>query len=491
MKLLDHVASVPENLVSDIVRFANGIPFFVEEYIIHLQSCGIIIQLKDGSWFFDNSLYTEGQIPASIELLVQERVDKLSVRHQKILKTASVFGTQFFRQALPDLCGIRDPKELLNDCIEHGLVVKDRQNRTYGFRFYRFSHEIIRRCIYNRLTGKQKKELHFRLAVWMEGNIEISGDDNSFLASHYMSAGDKQKGAQYSFRAAEKSFLNHQPEEAMSWYEKFFSLFIEGIITVQPQEFLQALRNVSDLYLMRGQLEKADQLFEALFQSYPENTFMRIQILLCHLKVVFLAQLPEKTERLLKKTEEQMSMLSSAAVGYWDCLGWLRLRQGEYHRMKADYEKSELCFREALELAVTNFEPVLEILALYSLSIIFSICNKQEHVYECCQKGIEISRRHGLIRREAQGCHNLGVYYHSQGNFTEAVLNLSRALSICEETGDIAGLMLGYRKFAEVFVSDNNPGKARDCLLKALEYATIIRSEKEIHRINSELSLLK
>ncbi len=69
----------------------------------------------------------------------------------------------------------------------------------------RFTHELVRRALYDRLSGPRRAELHLRVGEALEGAEERSGRALAGLAHHFAAAapfGDSERAVGYNVRAA-------------------------------------------------------------------------------------------------------------------------------------------------------------------------------------------------------------------------------------------------------------------------------------------------
>jgi class 3 adenylate cyclase len=141
---------------------AAGNPLFLEQ-LLHDAAEG------DGS-----------AIPASLQSLVQARLDRLDPSDKAAFQAASVLGQRFDRGALA---------HLLNEPAFDRLVAA-RLVHTFGHEFL-FAHALIHEAVYDSLLKSRRRELHVRAADW------FAPRDASLKASHLDRAGDAAAAAAY------------------------------------------------------------------------------------------------------------------------------------------------------------------------------------------------------------------------------------------------------------------------------------------------------
>ncbi len=104
-----------------------------------------------------------GQLPATVQTVVQARLDRLAAPEREALRVASVLGQRFTLAALDQLLGATatwDPKRA------KGLL------RTDGAEGV-FAHALVRDASYASLPRARRRELHAKAARWFEGRDAV------------------------------------------------------------------------------------------------------------------------------------------------------------------------------------------------------------------------------------------------------------------------------------------------------------------------------
>src|SRR5207342_1853260 len=97
--------SLPEDLITLIVRKAEGNPFYVEEVVKSLQEVGAIRRSPEGGYVLAKRL-DEIVIPDTIQGVIMSRIDRLDDAPKKTLQLASVIGREFTRRLLDRIAEI-------------------------------------------------------------------------------------------------------------------------------------------------------------------------------------------------------------------------------------------------------------------------------------------------------------------------------------------------------------------------------------------------
>jgi serine/threonine protein kinase/tetratricopeptide (TPR) repeat protein len=142
---------------SRVLSASDGNPLFLEEIVALARESGTVT------------------VPATIEALLAERLERLAGEEREVLECAAVEGEVFHAGAVLSLIDER-PAEALEASLA-GLVRKEliRPHRPTidGDSAFRFRHLLIRDAAYDALSDETRARLHERFAGWLE---ESSGD---------------------------------------------------------------------------------------------------------------------------------------------------------------------------------------------------------------------------------------------------------------------------------------------------------------------------
>lgn len=175
-RLLSRVLGAPAGAdeVAAVYARAEGLPFFIEELGSTLRDAGRDPALT---------------LPESVRDAVLARVNGLPDATRQALGTAALIGQRFDLSLVASLDVGRGTLDELVDC---GLVLDDGQGRCS------FRHALVREAICSDLSWSRRRTLHRLLA---EG-LEAAGAAPSTIASHWLAAGDHERGRKALLAAA-------------------------------------------------------------------------------------------------------------------------------------------------------------------------------------------------------------------------------------------------------------------------------------------------
>ncbi|MDX1568815.1 MAG: hypothetical protein R3223_13500, partial [Longimicrobiales bacterium] len=212
---------VPEKAVGGfatrIHEWTRGNAFFLVETLRSLVEAGELHR-HQGSWLGWES--DEWAIPRSVRDVVMGRISRSSPLARNLAQRAAVAGDRAsFRllvkladagesevlEALEELCG----KGILEEREEGGAVV------------FRFSHPLLRECVYDDLGLARARSLHRAMADVLErgGDADSEGLVEE-LAYHFLRSGGTESDARalpYLVSAGRRALERHADEEALEY----------------------------------------------------------------------------------------------------------------------------------------------------------------------------------------------------------------------------------------------------------------------------------
>ena len=184
--------------ISDLTA---GNPFLVCELWRALLETGVV-QLTGDSLRLARPLSGLGT-PEGVREVVSERLTRLAPGTSDLLELAAAAGNEFSLELLAQGSSLHERELIasLDEAVASGIAVELPGRRLA----YRFTHELVRRAIYDRLSGVRRAELHLRVGEAHEATQERSPRTLADLAYHFAAAaplGERAKAIEYSVLAA-------------------------------------------------------------------------------------------------------------------------------------------------------------------------------------------------------------------------------------------------------------------------------------------------
>ncbi len=140
------LAGTDELVAERCVARAQGNPLFLEQLSRHLRE------------------REDDMVPATVQTLIQARLDRLEPSDREALRAASVLGQRFTLPALRAILGRAD--------YEPGQLIQRLLVRPTGDDFL-FAHALIRDAVYDMLLRTRRRELHRRAAAYFAGRDAV------------------------------------------------------------------------------------------------------------------------------------------------------------------------------------------------------------------------------------------------------------------------------------------------------------------------------
>ncbi|MBN1991870.1 MAG: AAA family ATPase, partial [Anaerolineae bacterium] len=194
-----------------LYRQTQGHPLFTVELLWAMQQRGDLVRNAQGQWVEGPKL-NWASLPARVEAILKERLDRLADNLRHLLAVASVEGDRFTAQVIARVQGINERQLLQALSLEletrHRLIQAQGEVEV-GSRFlsrYRFTHTLFQQYLYNHLGAGERRLLHHDIAGALEAlYADQTGKITIQLAHHYTRAGQADKAIDYLLQAGDRA----------------------------------------------------------------------------------------------------------------------------------------------------------------------------------------------------------------------------------------------------------------------------------------------
>ena len=258
-----------------------GNPFFLQEIVRGMIEAGQI-QVEAGRWSGESvwgAAQADIPLPESLRETILARAERLSEMSRAFLQAAVVAGSAFRYEAVQRAGGWGDEIALgaLEDLMARGFLREGAAQGTFVF-----SHHLIREAMYADLTAPRRIYWHRRLAETMQA---LHPDDFESIAYHFIAAGERDLGIEYSRRAAQRAESLYAYEDASQHLRAALDLVegekIETRMTLlesladnyrllrQGREAISTYQTALELWEKRGQAQEliGARLYRKIFQT--------------------------------------------------------------------------------------------------------------------------------------------------------------------------------------------------------------------------------
>jgi predicted ATPase len=218
-----------------LFRQTRGHPLFTIELLRGLQEQGDLVRDAQGRWIEGPALDWE-RLPARVEAVIAERINRLAELLQAAMRVASVEGEVFTAEVLARVRAAdeREVVGLLSRELDrrHRLIRAQGVLRVDGQRMsqYRFRHILFQRYLYNSLDDVEREYLHEAVgdtlealhAAQPEATAAIAGQ----LAWHFQEAGMAPRAIRYLYQAGDRALRLCAYQEAIGHLTRGLELLL-------------------------------------------------------------------------------------------------------------------------------------------------------------------------------------------------------------------------------------------------------------------------
>ncbi|MDX6486140.1 MAG: hypothetical protein QOF43_1293 [Gaiellaceae bacterium] len=191
-----------QELVSAFGELSHGTPLLVCELWRELREHGGV---EVGDMVRLTQPVAELRAPERIRAIVRQRLARLAPGTSATVDLAAVVGPQVDVQVLAEAAGLELDRlaDSVDEATRHGLF----EELPGPALVYRFTHELVRRAVYDQISAMRRAELHRRVGEALER--AYAADTTPVvaeLAHHFALAaplGERQRAVGYALRAAE------------------------------------------------------------------------------------------------------------------------------------------------------------------------------------------------------------------------------------------------------------------------------------------------
>ncbi|GAC1628626.1 MAG: hypothetical protein NVS4B11_26760 [Ktedonobacteraceae bacterium] len=293
---------VSADVAQSLLLRAEGHPFFLEE-LVRTLTLNQQLVLRNGAWRAKSSLATE--LPESITLAVEQRLQGLSLPCRELLRVGSLFGRTFFQQALLPVFGEAEESVqfLLDEAIRAEVIAKAPINSTLwdeasgdatdddlahhrlhtahrASSAYMFCQGIVQEVLQAEVPGQRAQLLHGAIGRALEVYYGGAAPGHcAELARHYILSDELEPTLYWSLLAGEEAARQQAHREAITHFRMILKLLKTGVQTrVQSRaqnDYGQILPSPAQMHITigeswfkLGELEQASHAFQQALEQF-------------------------------------------------------------------------------------------------------------------------------------------------------------------------------------------------------------------------------
>jgi class 3 adenylate cyclase/tetratricopeptide (TPR) repeat protein len=449
----------------------RGNPLFIEESLRTLVETGALSGER-GAYRLTRPIQAI-EVPATVQVILAARIDRLSAEDKQLLQTAAVIGKDVPSVLLHAIA------ELAEDLVQRGLTHLQAAEFLYETRLfpdleYSFKHALTHEVTYGTLLQDRRKTLHTRIVV----AIERSYPDRLTELAHHAVRGEMwEQAITYLRQAGAKALGRSANQEAVACFEQ--ALTALGHLPETRERLEQAIDLRFDLRTALFPLGEFERIFgdlreaEGLARTLDDQQRLgKLSVYLCHNLWITghptealgfgqnaqaiaesLGDVPlqvtanlylgvaclwagdyRRAEDLLRKvlqllegdrSRERFGLAGFPAVMARGYLTWVLADRGAF-------QEGIVHGQEGLRLAEALDHPYSLTFASWTLAPLHIIKGELSHAIPLLERGVAVSREWNLTIHLVQNMGLLGYSYALSGRIAEGIPLLEHALSASE-----------------------------------------------------------
>ena len=266
-ELTSHLLGGPPNarLHETISSLSEGNPFLAEELILDLVRLGLVADER-GTWYLLSDV-PQAYVPDRVAATLSFELDAVEPDVLQTLSSAAVLGAGFRFDLLAS--AVAGPGDQLLLHLEAGLahgIVREAAEPPDDFQF---THELVRRVLYRRLSGIRRRRLHQAVGEALERHRAPADhtDQSATLAYHFTRGVDRERALAHVLRAQERA------EHLRAW-DDAIRYCREGLDLARQPE-------AADLDLQLDLLERLGALYFGQAQTFATGACWREALHVC------------------------------------------------------------------------------------------------------------------------------------------------------------------------------------------------------------------
>jgi tetratricopeptide (TPR) repeat protein len=462
---------------------AEGIPFFIEEFIKSLRELKIIEQ-SNGAYRLTGDLKAIA-IPSTIQDVIMARVDHLPEGAREVLRTGSVIEREFSHELIRQVTGL-----LEQELLSHLSTLRDAEllyeRGIYPNSAYIFKHALTREVVYDSILTKKRKQIHEKIARTIE---EIFGDNicdcYGVLANHCMACEDYEKGAEYARLEARKYQKAASLRDAVEYGIRSVTCLekLPQNETVQKR-VIDARVNLSAYYLSLNYHVEAKDAVEPVidlalalnYQKRIPGIYTAVGLYYCYVEEDFV-----KGTQYLKDVSE-MSAKAGDFLALWFANYYIGIAIATNHQ----FDESITYLKTSLDLSVLSKNLTGISIAKSGLALSYNKLGTTDLAIQMSTEALQSATESGDVIALQPACTSQGLSYYYKGILCEAEKYLLEGL-IHHKKATIFGwgsIALGFLGFTYGDMGDYQKAQEyhKECIL-IMEAARFFPSWVNVHKL--------
>jgi len=422
---------IDSDLEDLILDKAEGIPFFIEEFIRALKELEII-EKSDNRYCLAKDIH-DLRLPSTIQDVIMARVDSLPDGAKEVLQTGATIEREFSYELIKQVTGLSEKELMFNlSALKDSELLYERG--IYPQSIYIFKHALTREVVYDSILSKRKKKLHEEIGYSIEALYKENIHEHyGVLSEHFISGENYEKGAKYCRLAGKKAEKAASFTNAIEYTRKRICCLEKLPPKADvPKRIIDARSSLGlymfQMYYFIEAKEAIEPIMDLAIKSGYERRLSQIYTIMGTYKYWVEEDLP----RALKYLEDafKISEELNNVVSLFFSSGWL----GIAFSNNCEFEKGLHYLEKTIDIniAADNLWGISTMKSCASIYVYY-LSGKINQGYQTSYEAIRLAEKSGDIFSKAIAYTSHGISFYGKGFFEKATESILKGADFCEK----------------------------------------------------------
>jgi class 3 adenylate cyclase/tetratricopeptide (TPR) repeat protein len=449
--MISHLLGTTEiesDLEELVLEKAEGIPFFIEEFMKSLIQLKVI-EKKNNRYHLAKD-FQDVAVPSTIQDVIMARIDSLPEGAKEVLQTGSVIEREFSHPLIQRVTGLSEQELLSNlSALKDSELLYERG--IYPELSYIFKHALTREVIYDSILTKRKRNFHAKVAYAIEDIYsENVSEHYGVLVEHFSKSEIYEKAAEYSKLASRKAIKTGSMNDAIL-YTKMTIFSLEKLPTTGGvQKFLIDARtklglNLLDMNYFHEAIEAIEPIIDVALRTNYKKRIPQIYAIVATGKFCIEENFHEAFnyfEKALRVSNGIRDVGSLIYANYW--MGYAR-------SVNCEFESAIHYLKESLDLHIKlNNLPWIAVIKATTSILVYQFKGNIQMAFKLSSEAVLISKETNDINSKlfAYSCHGISLF--GKGRLIEARNFLMQGLEFNEKINQLWWNLAGNQYLGDI-----------------------------------------
>ncbi len=456
------------------------------------------------------------EIPATVQVVLSARIDRLPEREKQVLQTAAVIGKQFSEPILKQVVELPD-RDLAGSLSALQGAEFVYQVALYPVAEYAFKHPLTQEVSYGAQLGDRRAHVHARIARALEELRSDALEENAALIAHHLQqAGQALEAARWHARAAQWAAMNYASEATRHWLEvrrllkeidaspetlelrvqaaeqlldlghraglpeaEADAIFAEGIGLAREQDNPHALATLEGNYgHLKGFYNRFDQSIDHVRRALEiarrfDDPVLEGRLQVAHARALLWTGRFREGERVIDVALERLGECPSVGAdrNKLETYLWLLLFRAHFLTFTDRPDEGSKVFERGIQYARDAGEAYMEAIFCGDAVAAYSFLGNPARALDLSRRSVEIAEKLKGSWLLVLSSFQLGHAHVENADWAEATVALEQSRSVMHETGiglEWEGVVLSW--LSEAYLGLEDHAKAREAADRALDF---------------------